>query len=190
MKKLLIVTALLLWSANLAFAQYGLGTLTIKAAPQAVCSYVFPPPPAQVLALYVVHVNHNGATGVRFSALKPPCFNAVFLGDTPQFVEISGGSSQTGVTVTYGACLPAPVTVLIMNFLVLGTTPPCCYYHVLADPANPSGHIEAADCASQVWSISETPAIISATPNCYDGVCYPVPVDETTWGHVKAMFVD
>lgn len=189
MRRLLIVAALLSWSANLAFSQSG-GNLAVKADPQTVCSYIFEPPPFQVLPLYIVHINHSGATGVRFSAPKPPCFNAVLIGETTPFIEIAGGNSQTGTTVYYGRCLPAPVVVLTMDFLVMGTSPLCCLYHVSPDPANPSNRIEASDCAGQTWWATERLGIINPILSCYDGICYPIPVEGTTWGHVKALFAE
>ena len=187
MKKLLTLAMAILCSASLALA-WG-GHIAVKADLQTPCAYVFTPPPGVVMSLYLVHESHTGATAVNFSALRPACFSGLWLSDTRVFPN-TVGNSQTGVIVNYGSCLQAPTHVLTMNFIVFGPTPPCCYYPVQPDPMNPSGHIESVDCASQVWEAGDIPAIINPTPNCWDGICVPIPVEDTTWGRVKAMFVE
>ena len=193
MKRLLMFVVLLSLSAGTAGAQWGNGRLAIRADAQSECGYVYPPV-GQVLPLYVVHSNHAGARGVRFAAPKPDCFNAIWLWDTTSFVEIAVGNSQTGITVGYGACLPAPVVVLAMNFLVLGSSTPCCAYFPRADPMDLSGHIVAVDCDDQSIWINGFPALINPTTSCFDPPCHPieppVPAEETTWGQVKALFGD
>jgi hypothetical protein len=136
-----------------------------------------------ILNIYVVHVWHSGVTAVDFSAPSPPCNLAIYLADVPIW-PITLGNSQTGVVVGLGSCYPAPTHVLTMQFFAQGLTPPCCKYKVLPDPAVPSGQIEVIDCTANLLFATGGTAIINPGPDCG---C-DVPVQETTWGKLKAMY--
>jgi hypothetical protein len=135
-----------------------------------------------VLSFYVVHVRNLGAEAVWFSAPQPACFStAIHTGDSPVFLTTTG-DSQTGVEVLYGRCRSSDVHVLTINYFVQGLTGSCCYYPVGPHPDH--GDILVKSCGPELIVATGGEAIINPTPQC---VCY-TPVQETTWGRIKAMY--
>jgi hypothetical protein len=179
-----MVACCLVLCAGVAFAHFaaGGGSFGLFGDPGGTDCNVWDVVPSVVI-IYVVHVMHTGAIGGQFSAPSPPCNLMIWLSDN-WIMPVTIGDSQTGVSVGYGGCLAAPTLVLSMNFFAQGITPPCCTYPVLPDPAAPSGQIEVMDCASNLLYATGGRAIINPTDNCGCNV----PVEETTWGRVKAMY--
>ncbi|UCH84113.1 MAG: hypothetical protein JSW50_00025, partial [Candidatus Latescibacterota bacterium] len=142
MKTLLLLTCIVILSANLAFAQGGVivffgdpgGTdCNLWDNVTGLCLY------------YVFHFLHGGATASQFSATKPACFGAMWLNDTSVFT-VKIGDSQSGVAIGYGQCMPAPTHILTINYFCQATTGSCSEYRAGPYPAVASGKIEVVDC--------------------------------------------
>jgi hypothetical protein len=142
---------------------------------------------------YIVH-SHTMATGCRFWAPKPACMDAIYLTESSPYP--SSGNSQTGIIVSYGQCLSAPIHVLTISWLALGTTPNCCCYFIFPDPtADPPG-IYVSDCSdpSQLLLGNSYIAIINQNAECGEHtipdtcINYPVPVENSTWGSIKSLY--
>ena len=192
MKKVILLTTVMLLGASLAFggdegflATYndpgGLDCNVIDAAPG-------------LLSVYVVQT-HGRATAVQFLADTPLCMSttgAVFLSDTKPF-PVTVGSSQDGVAVAFGACLgPDAVHVLTVTYFAAGTTSLCCAFPITADPTVPSGEIIVTDCAFlDIFGVGVAHTVNGTPENC---ACTPpsppVPVEESTWGKVKSLYVE
>jgi hypothetical protein len=176
MKRLFLVTLVLLCASSSAFAQSGTVCLFSDSLGTA-CSFVDNGP--GVLKIYVVHKYTTGATAVQFAAPMPACMaGASWLSDIGVW-PVTIGSSQTGVSVGYGTCLQGPVHVMTMQFLVTGSTLPDCAYPVLADPRQE--HVMISDCSNRALIASggtsyinsglpcecedvPTPAVLKVTP--------------------------
>jgi len=143
----------------------------------------------RLLPIYVVHVSSVGSTGSQFSAPKPACMvGAIWLSDTDPFGMFLG-TTQTGVTIPYGACKTGPFLATIMNFFGYGTSEPCCSYPVLGHPYVDPNNPTVGDCANrQVHSAQGLMGTINGNATCPCG--YPVPVAETSWGRVKALYTE
>ena len=145
---------------------------------------------AGLLTVTILHVNSPGAKASQFSAPRPSCLNVTHLYDTPVFTTI--GNSQTGVAIGYGQCLTGTFQILTITYFAQGLTPDCCYYEVLPDPSSPSGAIEVFDCNDQLVFPPGWYDIVNSTESCqcYAGFeyCYPVAVESSTWGRVKALY--
>ncbi|MEJ2722783.1 MAG: hypothetical protein P8181_16845 [bacterium] len=144
-----------------------------------------------LISVTVLHVDSPGAKASRFWAPRPSCFYVTYLSDTAVF-PTTIGSSQTGVTIGYDHCRTGTFQILTINYFGQGMTPECCYYPVLADPAEPSGQVVVADCNDQLVYAYGMAEYINSTWNCvcYAGpeYCFPVAVDPATWGRVKALY--
>lgn len=180
MKRSLLLTLAMLCIAGMAFAQAG--SLTIAADPGGTNCNLADTTPG-LCTYYVVHVNTPGATASQFYAPQPACMLAVYLSDGAVY-PVTIGSSQTGVAIGYGACLPGPNNVLMINYFCQGLTPPCCYYPILPDPALPSGNIEVVDCQNQLLFATGGEGIVNSNQTCNCSV----PVEETTWGGIKSLY--
>jgi hypothetical protein len=137
--------------------------------------------------VYVVHWTSGNVTASAFSAPKPSCWtNATWLSDTDPWGW--PGSSQTGKWCCYGSCITGTRALYLMsiNYFVQGTSPACCEYPLLRNPYEEWDRPIVADCDGNTFSVPGLVATINGNATCPCG--YPVPVEETTWGQVKALY--
>jgi len=142
----------------------------------------------QTPGLIVVYVFHqtSGATSVLFNATPPACWTAILVGVVPVGDCGSRCSVPDALELLYGECLSGTVHVADLNFFGLGTTGPCCAYLPLPAAEVPSGRIEVVDCDGNIRYAIASPAIANPDASC---PCEPtIPVEETTWGRVKALY--
>jgi len=137
--------------------------------------------------VYVVHVAPGGAAGSEFMAPKPACWTgATWLMDQEPFGQI--GNSQVGKSIGYGSCLVGSIHILTIVYFVQGTAEPCCLYPLLPNPYSPGGQLLVADCDFNPVVAIGLASTVNGNPTCPCG--YPVPVQETTWGGVKALYTE
>ena len=118
--------------------------------------------PGLFTAYVVVHAP-IGLTAVQFAAPKPPCFTGTWLSDLSVF-PVTIGSSQIGVSIGFGGCLPPPLHVLTLNFFADGTTPTCCAYPVLPEPS--AGIVGFTDCGVKVIAGDGLGATFNGNASC------------------------
>ena len=186
MRKMIFLALVIVASASLAVAQTGGGIGIFSDNGGNDCNLW--DNVAGLCAYYIVHKSIPGsipgATASQFSAPAPACLLAMWLSDTAIF-PVTIGNSQAGVAIGYGGCLPLPLHVLTMNFFCQGITAPCCLYRVQPDPVIPSGQIEVSDCNFVIQFGTGLCAIVNPDASC---PCWATPVEETTWGKVKAIY--
>ncbi|MFQ5510369.1 MAG: hypothetical protein ACE5EO_00840 [Candidatus Krumholzibacteriia bacterium] len=185
MKKVILLTTVMLFGASLAFGQAGvIGTYGDPGA--ADCNVVDAAP--GLLSIFVVHTLSPGASASQFRAQTPLCMSttgAVYLSDTAVYA-VTVGNSQTGVAIGYGTCVASPNHVLTINYFASGSTPLCCAFVVDADPNVPSGEVEVVDCANNLLIGAGRTNTVNGTPQNCD--CNLIPVEESTWGQVKSLY--
>ena len=185
MKKVLLLTVVLMLSATMAFAQAG--RIGLFADPSgAVESCAISDAAPGLLSIYVVHIATTGATASQFEAPMPACMvGASYLSDGAPFA-VTIGNSQTGVAIGYGACLSEPIHCLTINVFAGGTSTPCCIYEVIGDDDTASGQIEVVDCDENlIYGIGQS-GVINATAAC---ACVDIVADqESSWGKIKSLF--
>jgi hypothetical protein len=149
------------------------------------CNFVVTP--FAVTDVYAVHVT-DGATASMFLAQKPACWTgAAWLGDTtPYCAGVGCGDSQTGIALVYGTCRVGAIHVLTIRYFAGGASESCCPYPLLPHPWSQGGHVEVVDCDFNPGVAFELMATVNGGPECPCG--YPVPVEEKTWGQVKALY--
>ncbi len=144
-----------------------------------------------LMTIAVLHVNTPGATGSRFAAPQSACMALTWLSDTHVFPGTTG-NSQTGISIDYGQCRTGTFQVLTINYLAEGFIADCCYYYVLPDPSASSGRVEAVDCNNETVFNSGWAGVINHTAECgcnlVEPWCYPVAVESSTWGKIKALY--
>lgn len=136
---------------------------------------------------YVIHVT-EGATAIEFMAPKPACWTgATWLRDEPWFVpDWCCDDSQTGEMIAYGACKAGTFPILTIVYSVQEPSAPCCPYPVLPYPGDPG--LQVADCDYNFAPAAAMMGMVNGNATCPCG--YPVPVEETTWGSVKALYAE
>jgi hypothetical protein len=183
MKRSLSIAFALMFCASLAFGQGAGGSIGLFSDLQGTDCNLWDVVPG-LGTYYVVHTGHQGATAAQFMARKPACLLATYLSDSAVH-PVTIGNSQTGVAVNYGFCYYPPTLVLTINFFCQGLTGQCCTYRVSPDPRVPSGQIEVADCAFNIWYAAGNCAVVNPNASC---PCWATPAEKTTWGRVKAQY--
>ncbi|HKW12856.1 MAG TPA: hypothetical protein VJS69_00070 [Candidatus Krumholzibacteria bacterium] len=163
---------------------------------------------AGLVTLWVVQDLSLETKAVRFKVETSPGFTGFLVSwSAPNGTTV--GNPYTGITVTYNQCIPGSVvTVLEMTWMMSGIEADCSYIRTAADPSSVDGFLDLYDCAGNrkaaEWAGTHIQTL--GYPNgfpfvlCSDlaGVGHtgygcrpveqPVPVDESTWGAVKALY--
>jgi len=185
----LAVTACLAWTTIAAANPVGTSSgFTVYADPGASGASIIAN--GGYMSLYVVHTGGVPAMASQFIAPKPPCFDAIYIGDTTPFATTIG-TSQTGISVAYGMCIDPPIHILTILYLDSGNTGTCCNYALDCDPHDPAGipgRISAVDCATEP-SRFYIPVGISWINYSLATGC-GTPVENTTWGKIKSQYSD
>ncbi len=178
MKRSLLIAFCLVLGASMVFAQAG--SVGVFADPGATnCNMV---DAGGLVQVYISHVNTTGATASQFMLVPGPGWT--HLGDTWNFTTIIG-VSIAGVSVAYGGCFSGAIALGVVNFFG-SVAPTCTLISIVPDPSAPSGEIEGVDCEEPANKMFPTGG--SATVNS-DGSCdCSIPVQDTTWGGVKALY--
>jgi hypothetical protein len=183
MKRVLIITFVMVLGATLALAQPG--RVALFGDPGGTTCAISSG--TGLVSVYVFHIGTQGATGCQYSAPKPDCVNGSWLADTNVF-PVTLGNSQIGVSIGYGVCRQEPIHVQTISLFVTVATPPCCIYPVLPDPsADPPG-IYMVDCDENLLNPAGQSGVVNETNDC---LCADIiPVRETSWGHIKALYTE
>ena len=184
MKKTLLLTLALMLVAGMAFGQAG--SVGVFADNLGANCNLLDVAPAGLKQYFVVHVNTTGATASQYRAKVPVCMTqtgAQWLSDTNMF-GVTVGNSQTGVAVAYGMCKIGNVHTQTISVFAMGMTGACCRWFVDGDPI--IGFIKGTDCAFATFYPTGGQGIINPNGTCQCSV----PTQDTTWGQVKALYVE
>jgi hypothetical protein len=144
---------------------------------------VFDTGPSVVDIYFVLTINDvgaGGASGLKFTAPKPPCLNAVFLGETYNFPVF--GTAQDGVWVMLNGCPVGQFHIGTLSFTVEGLTGDCCWY--VPQPFPSASEVEVEYCGGGwTWVFPASSLLIN--PNDCPS---PSPVEESTWGRIKELY--
>jgi hypothetical protein len=184
MKKTLLLAFLTLCVSSIAFAQYDPGSIDVYSGQgQASCNFV---DAGGLVSVYLFHTHTDGSTASQFKLETPPSAVWQHFGDLWQFQTVIG-SSPTGVSLGYGSCLGQLGDIYLGAANFNSTTPAgvCDLISIVPDPTAPSGLVEFVDCAAVKWTKDRGG---QGRVNS-DGSCdCSVPVRETTWGGIKALY--
>jgi len=185
MKRSLLIAVCLVFTASMVFAQPP-GSIGLFVDPNASVCDVYDQVPGLV-TIYVFHMYTPGATASQFMVdhVSWGAGTLTYLGETSPYGVIIG-NSQTGISIAYGACVPSPNVLLTINYFGSGLTPPCSYIQVMPDPAAIPREIWVVDCQTPPNKAIATggDVVVNPDPSCFCNV----PVEETTWGRVKALY--
>jgi hypothetical protein len=134
-----------------------------------------------LVVVYINQVYTTGSTAAQFMLVPAPGW--AHLGDNWNFQAI--GTALTGVSVAYGQCFAGTISLGWVNFFGAGV-PPCTFVSIVPDPAAPTGQIEAVDCEVVPAKMFPTGGVAIVNPlitcDCL------IPVQDTTWGGIKALY--
>lgn len=181
MKKALVLSVAILLYAGVVFGQAGAIGLYVDTPAYAQCDFIDAAP--ALVAIFAVHKFCPGATGSQWMVVSGGGFACSYVGEIPPMG--AAGSSQTGISISYGGCVPCDVLLVTINYYCTGTSPPCAYLEVVADPSRPTGDIIAVGCDFVQYPAPGARLYINP-----DGSCSPcgIATRETNWGKVKALY--
>jgi len=186
MKRIVIFGLLQLFSASLALASWDLeaGDIGIFADNAGTTCNLSGAP--GLLNVYFLCVGAIDATSSEWAAPHPACLTAEHISDSsPQPIFL--GDTETGISVGYGTCKTGTFLIMMATYNVLTPATVCCYWPVGPDPRfSGSGKIETSDCGFMMHFPPGGQAVVNATSGC---TC-SVPVEDTSWGRVKALYAE
>ena len=146
------------------------------------------PSTPELVYVYVVHTGAPEGFAAAFSVPVPTCAPGLtWVGDNQAFVhQVVSGASPDGVFVSYNGCKTSPLHILTIVYLLTGSWEPCCRLTVGPHPdwctqlGTPCGF----DCDVNEYPATGGAAILNPNDNCQCAV----PVQESSWGRVKALY--
>ena len=183
MKRVVFLAIATLFAASMVFAQNGsIGIFADNAGTN--CNL---PGVVGMAYYYFVHVNAIQASASQWAAPAPMCFSGVRLADLPVFA-VNFGNTSAGITVGYGTCMTGTFHIITALYQVLAAPGICCRWSVVADPTLESGKIEIPECAPDFPMNFGTggQGMLNSNATC---LCN-VPIEDTTWGQVKALYTE
>jgi len=182
MKRTLMISAsLLLLFASHSFAQGIPGVIGVYAdAAGTACNVV---DDGGLLQVHMLHLWINGAKASQF-ALDVSATDWTWLGDIWDF-ELVIGSSLGGAAISYEGCVASSSIHLGKATFIGSIAPSCTEISIVPDPGmRPTPRIQAIDCDDNRVFPTGGLAYVNPDPSCQCSV----PVEETTWGQIKALY--
>ena len=185
MKRTTVIVLGLVLCAVPLFAQGGM--IAIFADPGGTDCAIYDTQANKIVQVYVVHMFAPEANCAQFSVPVPECaFGLTWLSDDYVF-PINVGESPTGIALCRGVCYSSPFHILTINYWGMGTSLDCCVLTVEPDPREVPPVLIMTDCNHDIHTAIGGSAIINPDETC---PCLNVPLEETTWGRVKAMYLE
>lgn len=185
MKKFVLTILAIMVAASPAFAQFG----DISAySDEAGTSCSIADAGAGIRDVFLLLKHTSGATALKFVLQQGTGGTLSYVSDAVVAGFLSIGNSQSGIEVAFPTCQVGDVYFMKVTYFGAGTSAPCSYINVLeaADSPNP-GEVIIVDCTTpfgNVQNVARGQAIINP-----DGTCQcDVPVNERTWGSIKALY--
>ena len=186
MKRLLLLTMAILLINGVVVAQPDLGSIDVFSDVSSTsCDFVDSPGGVIQIYVYATHSN-DGSSAAQFK-LNLPSSGCTFLGQSSPFPVVVG-DLHVGISVGYGLCSTGDFLIVSGNYIGDGQSPACSYMTIIPDPLAPSGNIEIVDCDFPFPTKWEYAQLGQGIVNGDAGCLCNVPVQETTWGGIKALY--
>jgi len=145
--------------------------------------------------LYVIFAGTSRLTALEFQLVPVEGAGLNFMGQAiPDWAAGAMGRADTGVAIALGKCVDKESVVLMtVTYLGLGVSDLCSQLRIRPVEFVNGDKIQFVDCRSnRVWA---DPGHLTINPDAgceceVDPLDQPSPVASTTWGGIKAMYVD
>jgi hypothetical protein len=187
MKRLLLLSLLLLLISNLASAQlYIIGLALYSDEEMLHCDIIDREP--GVIHVYVA-IMASLMSGARFKIDQLDGANLTWISDAVPVNYTTTGSSQSGITIMFDRCVEHPHIILNITYMGNGLSEPCGEIRLVSHPDEIPERLILIDCLEPPRShtgANHSKMYINSTDSC---PCYTlVPVEQTNWGHIKALY--
>ena len=183
MKRLVLLTLVILGVSSLAFGQANPGSIGVFIDQAGTDCNIPDAGPPGILPVYMVHVGSNGAQASMWMLDTPPP-TLTYVGESSPFSVIIG-STLTGISIAYASCYTSPFLVATVNFFATGATPACAYLSIIPNPSAENGLLEIIDCSLVKHELTAGgQAVINSDGSCDCNVA----TQETSWGGIKSLY--
>lgn len=182
MKKLLLLALALVMVMSV--AAYGQGGAIMLYSDPTATSCEIAGPGAGTIFVYVFHSFTNATTASAFRVQQNNT-NFVWLSDLLQGPTLAIGNSDVGGDYAYTQCFPGPHNFVNILYNGTGSAAACATLEVVAAPG--ASFIEGVDCEDNLVSVDGSRLTVNGDGSC-DECGRIVPVQETNWGKIKAMY--
>jgi len=133
-----------------------------------------------------VYLVQHFANGISSSMMVQDNSGLTSTGVTTHTLLVIG-NVFTGVDFSYGACLGPTVLLATLNYFCQGLAPGCTDISVVPHPE--TGVITLVDCAAVAADTQGGVLTVNGDTSC---PCTggPNPVEESSWGQIKALYTD
>ncbi|MCK5645105.1 MAG: hypothetical protein KAJ19_30170 [Gammaproteobacteria bacterium] len=191
MKRIFLLTMCLLCAATAAMPQPGV--IGVYGDPVgAICDF-YDNPGVEAL-VYVVHTYTPGATGSQFKLLWAGGASMTYLGERVTAPYFGKGTAFDGISIVYGSCESSPNKIMTLHFMGNGDSQACSFLVVVPAPGAES--IQVTDCSDppNLLVAEDDCLVINSDESCpcyipgWDPCPDIVPVQKSTWGHIKMLY--
>lgn len=141
--------------------------------------------------VFIVVQNFDEMIGIEFQVVPHPGFTPVIVGElSPLPAPGIAGDAYSGILVAFGECLSSPLHIYTLTYQGFGTSETCAYLAIVRNPQSISGFVRGTDCNfNDILIPQSSTGMLHVNPNGSCNSCgFPVPVEHTTWGAVKALY--
>ena len=166
------------------------GFINLHSDPVGIRCYISDTTPGY-FKVYVFHEWTTGATASRFKLVSSAGFTATYIGETIYWFFNSLGNTQEGIVIAYGICLVGQFLIATITYYGYGTSEPCSYLEVVPHPDAETGKIEMVDCTMPIPLLHEIWSQGGVVINWPGDPCYRwcvLPIEDTSWGRIKALY--
>lgn len=114
-------------------------------------------------------------------------FTGVYVGETV-IGNVWFGNTQDGIAVSLDACYQAPRLLVTVQYMTDGTSPSCSWLEVVGHPDY--GGVAMVDCNGSLYIQIESYKLVVIRSWADREACGLLPVEESTWGRVKALYAE
>ncbi|MFQ5511971.1 MAG: hypothetical protein ACE5EO_08995 [Candidatus Krumholzibacteriia bacterium] len=143
-----------------------------------------------VFQVHVVQIRVAGSQAAEFTVTTGGGFDGVFLGEVLSRQDaVQVGNAESGTAIGLGICLAGPVHFLTLRYFCEGKSARCSYFEVSEYVRDNYRGLNYVDCDLNMVAAAGGRTYINGGQDCpCDIPGFTTPVEESTWGGVKALY--
>jgi hypothetical protein len=187
MEKVLLLLCCLLIFSNLALAQSLPipGSINLYGNEAGTVCGIYDNVPGQIYNIYVFHMYATEVASAGFKVEQQDGANLTWLGDSATLYNLMGTSDEGMEVLYWPSCLSSPLHILTISYQGNVSSSDCSYLRVVGIIAGDPPYAAGCD---PYWPMTYDASGGSLAINPTDDCPCNVPVEDTTWGKVKALY--
>jgi len=181
-----VLAIVIVWLCFPAPGEAQSGCMAVYPETDKVC-WLWEPQGGGIMSLRVIFdLSGFSITDAAFRVVTGGGFTGVYMGETV-FGDLWLGNTQDGLEVVLYQCHNSPLLLATVYYSTDGMSPSCAWLEVVGHPLYDNA-IVVADCGSGMHEIHSCCRLTVIRSWDDRRTCGLVPVEESTWGRVKALY--